>query len=347
MSDNLLNLGGTFNIRREGNHLYKMDIPIPADETGLIGRECPNPDCSPAAFKVKFGTGIQTEQEEAFCPYCRHTTDPSGFMTEEQGRFAKDVFFNEAHDGIMKEFSKTLGLGPNGKRTIGTGMIKFELGLEKSPKPIIRRPREELIRRDVICPHCKLEHAVFGLAVWCPDCGADIFVSHVKEELAVIQRMLSDIDRRCKELGARVAARDIENCLEDVVSIAEATMKALAKRKFFDNGKHEDEVEMLMKKTIRNRFQSIAGTVDILDTQFGLDVSTVVSDSELTTIAKTFEKRHPITHNLGIVDRKYLEKVQSSESEGRDVNLDEQEIDIAISTLLTIIEHVHQSFFIN
>jgi hypothetical protein len=33
--------------------------------------------------------------------------------------------------------------------------------------------------------------------------------------------------------------------------------------------------------------------------------------AKVAALMQTFEKRHPITHNLGIVDRKCLERLQS------------------------------------
>jgi hypothetical protein len=38
---------------------------------------------------------------------------------------------------------------------------------------------------------------------------------HVGKEFEVIRAMLGDVDRRRRELGPRVAARDIENALEE------------------------------------------------------------------------------------------------------------------------------------
>jgi hypothetical protein len=40
---------------------------------------------------------------------------------------------------------------------------------------------------------------------------------------------LGDIDRRREALGRRVAAKDLENCLEDAVSILKSAMKAITR----------------------------------------------------------------------------------------------------------------------
>lgn len=217
--------------------------------------------------------------------------------------------------------------------------------MEPNHRPPVRRPWEEQLRRDVTCPQCTLEHAVYGLAVWCPDCGEDIFMTHLEAESEVVRRMLNDVDRRSNELGPRVAARDIENGLEDVVSIFEASLKALSRRRLLANGESVEDVEATMKKKVRNRFQSYEGALEVLEQTFGLDLMTALDPAVVERFKGTLEKRHPITHNLGIVDRKYLEKVRSGEAEGRDVSLDEQEVIDAIDTVLVLVRHVHAELF--
>ncbi len=100
----------------------------------------------------------------------------------------------------------------------------MEMTYKPGHPPSVRKPFEEEIQRDVVCPHCGLDHVVFGLATWCGDCGRDIFLTHVRAEYGVVQKMLGDVVRRQEELGPRVGARDIDNALEDVVSIYEATL---------------------------------------------------------------------------------------------------------------------------
>lgn len=58
-----------------------------------------------------------------------------------------------------------------------------------------------------------------------------------------------------------------------------------------------------------------------------------------------FEKRNPITHNLGIVDRKYLEKVASGELEGRDVRVSVEEVSQAIELCLKVLNDFYPKVF--
>jgi len=345
MSHELLNQGGPHRIRKTGHDQYSMQIELPTDAMGMTARECDQIACSPGAFKIKYGTGLTVEQAKSFCPYCRSAADPDDFTTREQLRYAKDIAMSEAHDGFERMIKNTLGLGAGGKRKFGGGMVSMEMEYKPGRRQPVRRPWEEQLRRDVTCPSCTLEHAVYGLAVWCPDCGDDIFVTHVEAESQVLCAMLNDVDRRSAELGPRVAARDIENGLEDVVSILEAAMKAMARRKLLADSSSLEEVDAIMTKKIRNRFQNYDGLVEMLDQLFGYDLASSLDSTRIERFKHTLEKRHPITHNLGIVDRKYLEKVRTGEAEGRDVSLDEQEVLAAIETVMALIRSVHSGLF--
>lgn len=322
-----------------------MSIAVPTDESGFAGRECPSESCSPGYFKVKLGTGITGGQTEAYCPYCRHRDEPSGFVTESQIEFAKDIVTREFHQAIDKTFEDALGLGPSRRKKFGGGMFSLELSYKPGHPPAVRRPVEEELRRDVICPGCGLAHAVFGLATWCADCGVDIFMIHVETELASVTAVLGDVDRRKETLGARVAARDVENALEDVVSIFEAAVRALVRRRLRENGVSEAEVDDLFRKKIGNRFQSIERTSEWMKEYLRVDPFEDLPRDEIQTLSLTFEKRHPITHNLGIVDRKYLDKVLSGDLEGRDVPVTVEEIQRAVGLCQTALTHVHRKLF--
>ncbi len=151
--------------------------------------------------------------------------------------------------------------------------------------------------------------------------------------------------RRSEELGARVAARDIENGLENIVSVFEASLKALAIRRLMDEGKGSEEIEKIKKRKIRNRFQGYDGALEVCRELFNVNIGPVTDDREEKAFKTTLEKRHPITHNLGIVDRKYLEKVSDLGVEGKDVGLSEDEVVSAIDVMLRIIRRVQSELF--
>jgi predicted nucleic acid-binding Zn-ribbon protein len=345
MRDDLFKGNGNDKIKRTGPDEYTMSVQIPTDADGLVGRECPDYSCSPGYFKVKLGTGIIEGHEEAYCPYCRHASEPSGFMTKAQVEYAKNIVLREAERGISNMIENALGLGPSRKKRFGGDFISIEMSYKPGRLPQVRPPIEEELRRDVTCPKCGLEHAVFGLASWCPDCGSDIFLVHVDKEFAVVRCMLGDVKRRHEQLGARVAARDVENALEDSVSIFEAALRAMTKRYMKNSGNSDQDINDVLRKRVANRYQSIQLAAEVWEREFGIELFKDCDKTGVETLRSTFEKRHPITHNLGIVDRKYMERVRSGELEGRDVPVTVEEIEGAIAFSSQVLQKLHPRLF--
>jgi hypothetical protein len=308
-----------------------MQITVPPDAEGRIARECPDGNCTPGYFKVRLGTGIVGGQTEAFCPYCRHSAAPGDFTTKEQLRFAKEQVIREAHDGVDRAVKSAFGLGPSNRRTLGSGgLISMEISYKPGTRATVRYPFEDQVQRDVICASCGLDHSVYGLATWCPDCGADIFLTHVDAELAVVAAMLGDVDRRRETLGKRIAAKDLENCLEDTVSIFEAVVKIIVRRALRKRGAIPEEIKQGLRQ-IGNCFQNVERTAAYLSDKFKLPGLTGLSPEECNRLGLIFEKRHPITHNLGVVDRKYLDKAAAAVREGREVSVSSAEITEALA----------------
>lgn len=338
VSKGILKEGGPFGVRRTGRDMYELSVTIPTDADGRRARECPSPSCSPGYFKVRPGTGIQ-EQESAYCPYCRHQEAPSGFTTREQLRYAKDLVLNEAHKGAESMIRDALGLGSSGRRRFDGGLVSIEMSMKPVRHPHVSRPYEDEVRRDVVCPHCGLDQTVFGLASWCADCGQDIFLSHVSAELGVLRKMLADVPRREEVLGSRVAAKDLENCLEDAVSTFEAASKAIARRALAQRGVPKEYIDTAMNR-IGNAFQNVQRTREQLAEHFQVRLDDLPLWERLT---RAFEKRHPIAHNLGVVDRKYLERVRQAEREGRELRIAEDEVGQLLADVLGAVELIHRT----
>jgi hypothetical protein len=148
------------------------------------------------------------------------------------------------------------------------------------------------------------------------------------------------VDARRTELGARVAARDIENALEDTVSVFEAVMKTISMKYLIKTGVPNEEAIKRIER-IRNSFQNIAAGEETFRSITGLGLFDGIPVNELDALKSTFEKRHPITHNAGVVDRKYLGKVRSGELEGREVRVSAMEVENLIRLSFKVISNVY------
>ena len=270
MSSDLLREGGPHRIKKTGTDEYSLSISLPTDSDGRIARECPDESCSPGFFRVTPSTSVTEGQEIVFCPYCRREGDPSDYTTGEQIRYAKDIAISEAHDGIQGMLKDSLGLDSRGKKCIsGGGLVDITMELVPSQRPPVRRPYADILRRDVICPSCGLDCSVYGLATWCSGCGLDIFTTHVMGEIGVVRTILADVPRRGEAFGPRIAAGDIENALEDLVSIFEATLKYEIRRHLRNAGESKDDLEKRMGR-LGSRLQSVRNAIGILPKECGI-----------------------------------------------------------------------------
>ena len=345
MSFEMFQEGGPLKAKRVGQDQYSLSVSIPKDEDGRSARDCPNQNCSPGYFKVTPGTGITSGQAVAYCPYCREAAKPSDFHTKKQIRYAKDLVAREARIGIERAIRDAFGLGSGGKKRLVDGLISVDMEMKpSSPPPQVSKPYEDILRRDLVCPYCTLDHSVYGFGIWCPDCGKDIFTTHVREEIRVIEAIIGDVERRKKELGTRVAARDLENALEDLVSVFEATLKLEIRRYRKTMGDSNDGIDAAMKK-IGSRLQSVPNAVTIIP-EFCDGTSLFPAGSaDEGKLDRVFQKRHPITHNLGVVDRKYIERVRSGEAEGTEVGFGKGEILETAQITYKVLSELHSKLF--
>jgi hypothetical protein len=95
------------------------------------------------------------------------------------------------------------------------------------------------------------------------------------------------------------AARDIENCLEDLVSIYEAVLRALFTRCLRGRGVAEEELQSILAKKIANRFQNVRFSGEIIERELGLNPFETTSEQTFRELVHTFEKRHP-SHTISV-----------------------------------------------
>jgi hypothetical protein len=345
MDEGLFREGGPFRVSRISPEEYEMAITIPPGDDGLVGRMCPNETCAPAYFRVRPGTGITTQQASIHCPYCRAEADPSRFVTAEQRNHAIEVVKAEAVKGISRLLGDALGVTGSGRRTLGGGLVSIEMSMRPAAAQFSGRLVEDELRRDVTCPKCGLNQAVFGLATWCSDCGEDIFPAHFSAEFKVLRKVLGAVEERRLDLGARIAARDVENALEDLVSVVEAVLKVLARRWLVGRGLSVRDADDVFQRDIRNGFQSLPRARELLRAHTGAELGREFSPEALEALAAVLEKRHPIAHNLGVVDRQYLLRARTGELEGREVLINADELIQAVALVETMLTDAWTQLF--
>jgi len=131
---------------------------MPADENGLVGRECPNPECL-GYFKVKFGTGLKGENLPCHCPYCGHTAGHDHFWTQDQLAYARSIMENEVSKALKadtQEWDREL------RQSTQNSLLKLSVEFKGHSHPI-RYYREKQLETHVTCDNCTLEYAIYGV----------------------------------------------------------------------------------------------------------------------------------------------------------------------------------------
>lgn len=118
-------------------------------------------------------------------------------------------------------------------------------------------------------------------------------------------------------------------------------LKIITKKHLANIGISPNEIIKRFEK-IRNSYQNITSAGETFRTQTGLELFHNVSQDEVETLNRIFEKRHPLTHNLGVVDKKYLERVRTGEVEGREIRVTAQEVERAIQISKKIISSTYE-----
>ncbi len=294
-------------LRRLGD---KISISIQADEDGFTGRACPQSDCE-GYFKIEFGTGLKGEGLPCHCPYCGHTAAHDHFWTKEQIGYAKSVAMRQITDALHKNLKKLeFDHKPKGGFGIGISM-KFKPG-----RPItIYHYREKRLETEVVCSNCTLRYSIYGVFAFCPDCGQHNSLQILNKNIEVVGKMLDlagDVERV-------LAERLIENALEDCISALDGFGRDIC-RVHAKGSTNPDTVDTIS-------FQNLDGAKKNVAVLFKLDLATGLTEDEWKAAVRGFQKRHLLSHKMGIVDAEYIRKSGDARAvAGRKVSINADEV---------------------
>ena len=313
-------------LRRLGN---SMSISIPADKDGFTGRECPQADCE-GYFKIEFGTGLKGEEHPCHCPYCNHTAGQDHFATKAQIEYAKSIAIRKMTDAIYKDLKKLeFNHKPRGA---------FGLGISMKVSPFRRIPihkyREKQLETEIACNNCTLRYAVYGVFAFCPDCGQHNSFQIFEKNLEVVEKTLS--------LAAGVDDKDvseklIENALEDCVSAFDGFGREIS-RVQAEKASNSRSAEKVF-------FQDLQGAQKNLSTLFDIDFSDGITAQEWEEVIRGFQKRHLLSHKMGVIDEAYIHKTNDINAiVGRKVTLTPDEVSEVARIVGKLAKHVVAEF---
>jgi hypothetical protein len=267
-----------------------MSIPIPTDEDGLVGRECPKPDCE-GYFKIKYGTGL-TGDVPCHCPYCGHVGEHDQFWTKEQIEYVKSVAMQKMSTHVFKEL-KRLEFEQKPRGPFGIG---FSMKLKPARPARIHHYREKQLETQIVCQSCTLVYSVYGVFAFCPDCGKHNSLQILEKSLDIIEKIMDIVEAAATE----VADKLIENALEDCVSAFDGFGRELC-RLYANQSQNAAKAERI---SFQNLEIAKTNVVDL----FGIDLAAPLSRTEWSVATQSFQKRHLLAHKMGVVDQDYLSK---------------------------------------
>jgi sarcosine oxidase delta subunit len=291
---------------------FTTGVSIPLDEDGYLGRECP---ACEGPFKIH-GDDYEALPEDLVltCPYCGHEEDHSSFLTSAQVKrieaAAHGIAEQYVHDVLSDMFGKTFG-GPRRRSRRGS-FISVETSYKPGrPPPIKALPEivEEQVRRVVQCSACGNRHAVFSASSFCPICGPRPAAETVLEAITAAREALAMEDRLGEDeretlRAAGVFERFAVDAIESTVSLFEMFAREQFTRRMDDAATHTAGKG--------NIFQRLDDTTELFSAHTDIDIVELVGDERWERLKRAFARRHVLTHNGGIVDQKFLDRVPDS-----------------------------------
>jgi hypothetical protein len=253
---------------------------------------------------------LKGENLPCHCPYCGHADEANKFFTKAQVEYAKSLVLNKVTGALIKDL-KSLEFNHQPSGGFGIGISMKVTG---QPMPI-RYYREEQLETEVVCDQCTLRYMIYGVFGFCPDCGVHNSVQILNANLQLVEKMVAVAETQEQS----VAQCLIQNGLEDCVSAFDGFGRELC-RVYADGATDPSKVDKIS-------FQNLDGAKQNVKTLFGVDFAVGLADEEWNAAVRAFQKRHVITHKMGVADEEYIRKSGDEQAVvGRKVNVDANEV---------------------
>lgn len=293
---------------------FRFGIALDVGDDGLWPMRCPiHPDDH--LFKIKVTTNHDDDRDLAsdaddpptFCPYCGHAADLWDFAPEQNARIT------EAAEAVVEQYVSSIFNNMfrdafGGRSSSSGGMVRVSTSYTPSPPPPRRQlPKQSEIeetRRTMQCQQCGEVVAVYGLAIYCPNCGQLAPVQQF-QELIRLQRhglaALADLPEQTKRglIENGMLGATFENTVKDGFSALETYLK----RRF---ELAVPDVELRARGSI---FQRLDDTAELYRTHIGLDLPARLGAEGWERLKQAAAMRHVLVHNAGIVDARLLERL--------------------------------------
>jgi hypothetical protein len=276
-----------------------INVSISPDHDGYLGRECPKCELY---FKIMPGTGL-TDTDEMTCPYCQTTAGTDQFFTKEQVAYAQSIALQQAQHLVMGELKKTAQR--MNFETAGPISIKVSMTIEED-EITIEHYQDKQLETELTCDNCGLSYKIYGIFASCPDCTA-----HNSQQI-----LTTNLDVLCKQLE-NADDTGLQDILKNTVALFDAYGRTTTE--------HHTGTKI--------SFQNLEGAEKNLQSH-GHSLRAHLTREEWEFLNTAFQKRHVLTHNLGVIDEDYLQRAHDPDAIlGRKVKITKNEVERTIDLL--------------
>lgn len=291
--------------------IIQFQVSVPADD-GFIGRLCKAPDCG-RYFKIR----VDSMREEMFCPYCGTCFSKEELETDEQRRYFTEAAVEEAKKYMHDELDKMFGRIAQQYR--GSKHVRFEHKPTHYRKKAVRPRYQELqVDSELTCSECGFLFQVFGIFGYCPGCRSENLWIYDANFAIIEQEVSLSPDPQ----------RALRHAYSDLVSTFE----------FFCQSKARSVT------TETARFQILFNARRFFRKHLAIDIFDNLSNDDVLTLRRVFQKRHLYEHNRGVINEKYTRMIpEDTKLMGKQAELSIDELECAAEALRHALDNLSRA----
>lgn len=296
-------------MQRRDKDSFVLGVALPSGEDGLWLMRCPQHPTD-HVFKIMVTQTESTDEtSDLYCPYCGHHERGVWPFASDQKARLQTAAEAAAEQYISATIDDMFGKAFRGRSRSSSRRSALSIELTYKPgRPPRRRTlptfEVEETRRTMQCGVCDERFAVYGLALYCPNCGQMAPAQQLSElirvqrdRLATLETLPADHKNALADSGVFTAT--YESTLKDGFSALEAYLK----RRFAADA---PTVSLNGKGAV---FQRLDDASDLYRDHLGVDLPALVGPDGWTHLGRVAAIRHLLVHNAGVVDSKFLDRL--------------------------------------
>lgn len=286
---------------------FSLSVSIPGGEDGLHPLVCP--DHPEHRFKAAV-TSDKNGAGQAWCPYCGRHAAASEFMSAQRvvldaaARAAAEQYVRDRLNKMMSDAFR------------GNKHVTFTPG-RPAPRRSLPKVEIEPTRRVMTCNRCGAVAAVYGLAVYCCECGQLAPAQHLGEVLRVHRDRMEALDLLPADTRLLLDESGVTTVTyESTIKDGFGTLETYLKARFTEDA---PAVAATLQSTV---FQRLKQARDLYADHLGVDLVAAVGQGTWDALLQAASLRHVLTHNSGMIDAKFLKQnTEWPQAEGQRVHV--------------------------